>query len=166
VSVILSDLGAELLQSLNVKIDRPGSDGAAAGERDAGAAAAGNQWPQDERRCAHLFHQFIRGFGAGQSASADGGAMLSATVSQFDFSAHGSQEFARSFDIAHLWNIFQNDWLVGQQGGGHSGQGSVLGAADADCSQQRIAPSDYKLVHSETVLIVRSTNASASCSCL
>ena len=73
--------------------------------------------------------------------------MLGAAVSQFDFGAHGGQQFARGFDVAHLRNIFQNDRLFGEQGGGHGGQGGVLGAADANCPQQRIAAANHKFVH-------------------
>ena len=74
--------------------------------------------------------------------------MLRATVSQLDFRAHGGKKAARGFDVANLRDIFQNDRFIGEQGSGHGRQSCVLGAADADCSQQRIAAADYKFVHS------------------
>ena len=45
--------------------------------------------------------------------------MMRAAIAEFDFSAHGRQEPARGFDIANLWNVLQNDWLIGEQGGGN-----------------------------------------------
>ena len=78
--------------------------------------------------------------------------MLRAAVSQFDFRAHGGQQFARGFNVAHLRDIFQNDGFVGEQGRGHGRQRGILGAADANCSQQRIAAANYKLVHSARLL--------------
>jgi hypothetical protein len=80
--------------------------------------------------------------------------MLCATVSQFDFGAHGSQQFARSFDIANLRDIFQSDGLVGEQGSGHGRQGRILGSADTDCPQQRITAADYEFIHIEVLLVV------------
>ncbi len=90
-------------------------------------------------------------------SGADGGAMLRAAVSQFDFGAHGGQKFAGGFDVANLRNIFQNDRLVGEQGGGHGRQGGVFGATDANCPQQGIATADYKFIHCEIVPFARSS---------
>ena len=78
--------------------------------------------------------------------------MLGASVAQFDFRAHGGEQFARGLDVAHLRNVFEDDRLVGEQGGGHGRQRGVLGAADADGPQQRIAAANYEFVHSEMVL--------------
>ena len=80
--------------------------------------------------------------------------MLSAAVSQFDFCAHRGQQFARGFDVPNLWDIFQDDGFVGEQRRGHSRQRCVLGAADANCSQQRSAATDYKFVHIEIVPVL------------
>ena len=43
VAVVLRDLGAQALESVNVQIDRSGADGAAARQRDAGASATRHQ---------------------------------------------------------------------------------------------------------------------------
>ena len=73
--------------------------------------------------------------------------MLGPAVAQFDFGAHRSQQLARGLDVAHLRDILQDDRLVGQQSGGHGRQGGVLGAADANGPQQRIAAANHKLIH-------------------
>ncbi len=76
--------------------------------------------------------------------------MLGPAVSQLDLGAHRRQQFARGFNVAHLRNIFQNDRLFRKQGRGHGRQRGILGAADPNCPQQRIAPADHKLVHTTT----------------
>ena len=40
--------------------------------------------------------------------------MLRASVAEFDLGAHGGEQAARGFDVAHLGNIFQHDgvWSV------------------------------------------------------
>src|SRR5713226_9477555 len=73
--------------------------------------------------------------------------MLRPAVSQFDLGAHGRQQLACGFNVAYLRNVFQNDRFFREQGGGHGWQGGVLGSADPNCSQQRIAAADYKFVH-------------------
>ena len=73
--------------------------------------------------------------------------MLGAAVSQFDFGAHGREQLARGLDVAHLRNIFQDYRFIGEQGSGHRRQRGIFGAADADCSQQRIAAANYEFVH-------------------
>ncbi len=73
--------------------------------------------------------------------------MLGATVSQFDFCAHGGEQLARGFDVAHLRDVFEDDRLVGEERGGHARQGGVLGAADLNCSEQWIAAANYEFVH-------------------
>ena len=53
------DLGAEPPQPLEVQIDRPGADRAAARQRHAARAAARHQRPQHQHRGAHLAHEIV-----------------------------------------------------------------------------------------------------------
>src|SRR5208283_901762 len=110
-----------------------------------------DEWAENEGGGAHGLHQFVGSFGGCQVPAADGGAMLGAAVSQFDFGAHGGEEFAGGFDVAHLRDVFENNRFVGEQGGGHGRERGVLGAADADGTEQRIAAANYKLIHTEIV---------------
>src|ERR1019366_10074871 len=71
VAVFLRDFGAQTFQTLDVEIDGAGPDGASAGQRDAGAAAAGYERSQDERRGPHRLDQFIRRFGSGERTRAN-----------------------------------------------------------------------------------------------
>ena len=147
VAVILRDFCAQTFQSFDVQIDGAGADGASAGKRDAGASAAGDQRPEHQRGGAHGLDQFVGGFGRGERGAVDGGAMLGASVAEFDFGAHGGEQVARGLDVANLRNVFQDDRFVGEQGGGHAGKRGVLGAADANCAQQRLSAANYELIH-------------------
>ena len=73
--------------------------------------------------------------------------MLRAAISELNLSAHGDQQLALRFDVADLGNVFENDFIFGEDGGGHAGKGGVLGAGDADRTEQRIAAANDKLIH-------------------
>ena len=114
VAVVLRDLGAQTFEALDVKIDGTGADGASAGQRNAGVTAAREERPEDECRSAHGLDQLIRRFGSGQRARADRGAMMGASVAEFDFGAHGGKQLARRLDVSHLRDVFQNHRFVGK----------------------------------------------------
>ena len=147
VAVVLRDFRAELFESFDVQVDGTAADGAAAGERDAGAAAAGDERSEDERGGAHGLDQFVGGFGAGEIFAVDGGAVVGASVAEFDLGAHGGEQVARGLNVADLRNVFEDDGFVGEQGGGHAGKRGVFCAADADGAEQRLAAADDEFVH-------------------
>ena len=73
--------------------------------------------------------------------------MLRASVAEFDFGAHGGQKIARGVDVANLGNVFEDDRLIGEQGGGHAGQRGIFCAADADRAEQWLSAAKNELVH-------------------
>ena len=110
---------------------------------------AGDERAEDERRGAHGLDQLVAGFGIGTEAGgADGGAVVGASVAEFDFGTHGGEQPARGLDVADLRNVFENDLFVGEQSGGHARERSVFSAADSNGAEQRIAAANNKLVHS------------------
>ena len=121
VAMLLRDLRAESFESLDVQIDGAGSDGASAGKGNAGASAARDQRPEHQRGGAHGLDQFVGSFGRGEIFAMDGGAMVRASVAEFDFGSHGGEQVARGLDVAYLRNVFEDDRLIGEQGGGHAG---------------------------------------------
>ena len=155
VAVLLRDLRAQPLQTFDMQIDGAGTDGASAGQRDAGAATAGNERPQNERGGPHGLDQFIRRFGSGKRARANRGAMMGASVAEFDFGAHGGEQLARGLDVAHLRDVFENHRFVGEQGCRHARECGVLRATDSDGAEQGVATADYELIH--VVMISRDT---------
>ncbi len=59
IAVFERDRGAHRLEPLEVLIDRPGADRAAARERHAGAAVAGDERAEHQHRSAHLADQLV-----------------------------------------------------------------------------------------------------------
>ena len=155
VAVVLGDAGAQMLKTLDVQVDGTGPDGASAGQGDTRAARARHQRSQHQRRGPHGLHQFVGGFGADRLATVDGGAVMRAAVTQFNFGPHLHQQLAHGLDVAHLGDVLQHDGLVGEQSRRHRGKRSVLGAADAHRPDQWIAAADYKFVHGTIPLVVR-----------
>src|SRR5579872_2986964 len=156
VAVILSNGCAQQLKALDMQVDRPPSDCAAAGKRDTGAAATSNQRSKYESGGAHGLHQLVGGLGRGKIFATDGRAMLGAAVSELNLRTHGRQKFARGLDIAHLRDVFKDDRFIRKQSGGHSWEGCVLSAANANSALQRISAANDEFVHID---IVRCENA-------
>ena len=147
VAMLLRDFGAQTFQSFDVEIDGAGADGASAGQRDAGAATAGYERSQNECGGPHRLDQLIRRLGRGERACANCCPMMGASVAEFDLSAHCRKKLARGLDVAHLRDVFKNHRFVGEQGCRHARQRRVLRATDADSAEQRVATSDYELIH-------------------
>ncbi len=77
---MLRDFRAEEFEAFDVEVDGALSYGAAAGERDAGAAAAGDERSEDQGGGAHGLYQFVGGFGTCQIFAVNGGAVVGASV--------------------------------------------------------------------------------------
>ena len=75
------------------------------------------------------------------------GAVLGASVAEFDLGAHGGQQVARGLDVADLRNVLENYRLIGEQGRGHAGQRGVLRAADANRAEQRLSAANDEFIH-------------------
>src|SRR6267154_6105960 len=73
--------------------------------------------------------------------------MMGTSVAEFHLGSHRDQKLALSLDVAHVGDILQDDGLIRKKSGGHGRQRGILGAADANGSEQGIATADHKLVH-------------------
>ena len=147
VAVLLRDGGAHGFEAFDVEVDGSAADGASAGHGDAGDAGAGDQGAEDERGGAHGLDDLVLGDGVGEDGAADVGAVLGAAVAEFDLGAHGGEQFALGLDVLDLRNVFEDDFVFGEDGGGHAGERGVLCAGDFDGSEEGIAPADDELVH-------------------
>ena len=123
VAVLLRDSSAHFFQTLDVKVNGSAPDGASSGHGDAGHACTRYQRSKDEGTGAHRLDDFVLGFGIGEGAEVDPGAVVCVSSAEFDFGAHGHQEFALGFDVADLRDVFEGDFFLGQDGSGHTGQG-------------------------------------------
>ena len=166
VAVLVADDRAHAFESLDVQVDGAAADGAASGHGDAGEAGAGDEGAEDQRRSAHGLDDLVFRGRVGEDAARDGSAMLGAAVAELDFAAHGGEQLALGLDVLDLGDVFENDFVFGEDGGGHAGQGGVFCAADADGAKQRIAAANYEFIHNlKPVFQIKSyfTWASGSC---
>ena len=157
VAVLLGDDGAHFFQALDVQVDGPAADGAAAGHGDARHAGAGHQRAQHQGTGAHGFHDFVAGDGIGERAATDGDAIVGAAFALADFRAHGGEQLALGLDVADLGNVFERDLVLSEDGGGHAGEGGVFCARDADGAHQRIAAANDEFIHKCLALAVVSS---------
>src|SRR5450755_969626 len=126
--MLLRDSRTQLFQTAEMKIDRASSDGAATRQRDARGLHTRNQRSQYQSGGPHGFHQVVRSFSIDEIAARNGGAVLGASIAEFDFRAHGGKQVALGDDVADLGSIFENDRFIGEQSGSHGGEGGILGA--------------------------------------
>ena len=145
--MVLGDGGAHGFEALDVEVDGAAADGAASGHGDAGDAGAGDERAEDERAGAHGLDDLVFGDGVGEDAALDAGAVLGAAVAEFDLGAHAGEELALGLDVADLGDVFEDDFVFGEDGGGHAGERGVFGSGDFDGAEKRVAAAYYKLVH-------------------
>ena len=147
VAVVLGDGGAHGFEALDVEVDGAAADGAAAGHGDAGDAGARDERAEHQRAGAHGLDDLVLGDGVGEDAALDAGAVLGAAVAEFDLGAHGGEQLALGLDVADLGNVFEDDLVLGEDGGGHAGERGVFCSGDLDGAEKRVAAAYYKLVH-------------------
>ena len=85
--------------------------------------------------------------GSERMRALDAGAVLGAAVAELDLGAHGGEQLALGLDVADLRDVFEDDFVFGEDGGGHAGERGVLCAGDFDGAEKRVAAAYYKLVH-------------------
>ena len=149
--MVLGDGGAHGFEPFDVEVDRTAADGAASGHGYAGDAGARDERAKHQRAGTHGLDDLVLGDGVGEDAALDAGAMLGAAVAEFDLGAHGGEQAAFGFDIADLGDVFEDDLILGEDGGGHAGERRVLCAGDFDGAKQRVSAANDKLVHSASL---------------
>ena len=138
------DRGPQLLQRLQVEVDRPGADGTAARQRDARASRAGDEGSQHQDRGPHGLDELVGRFDRRQLARGD---LDRAPDLELDVGPEVAEHMAHGADVTHLGNVVEDDGLLGEQCGADVGQGRVLGSADADGAFQRTTAHDADLFH-------------------
>ena len=147
VAVVLGDGRAHGFEALDVQVDGAAADGAAAGHGDAGDAGARDERAEHERTGAHGLDDLVFGDGVGEDAALDAGAMLGAAVAEFDLCAHGDKKLALGLDVADLGDVFEDDLIFGEDGGGHAGKRGVFCAGDFDGAEEGVSSAYDKLIH-------------------
>ncbi len=147
IAVLLGDGGAHGFETLDVEVDGTAANGAATGHRDASHAGARDERAEDERAGAHGLDNFVFGDRVGEDGTADVGAVLGAAVAELDLGAHGGKQAALGLDVPDLGDIFKDDFVLGEDGGGHAGERGVFGSGDFDGTEERVTAADDELIH-------------------
>jgi len=127
------DLGSELFHGHDVEIDGPRADGAAAGQRDLGFAAARQKGAEHPEAGPHFGHQVIGGRGVDNAfcGNAQGfsghWALPRALARNRDVNPVILQDPLQAQSVHQARNIAQRQGFGGEQRRDHQGQGGVLG---------------------------------------
>ena len=148
------DLGADRFKRLEVEVDGPVADSAAARQRHGGVAGAGEQRPQHQDRRAHPAHHVIgrdsgdQRFGLQRHPPAD-----LALLQTLNLGRHAKlvQEMAEAVDVGEARQVAERQLLVGEDGAGEERQRAVLGARDRDDAFEPLAALDDDGVHEARV---------------
>eukprot|EP01137_Pigoraptor_chileana_P029746 Opistho-2@15329 len=159
VAVLDHDLGAHRLQALDVLVDRPRADGAAARQRHLGMAEARQQRAQRQHRGAHGLHQFVGGLGIAELAGVQA---HGAVVVGLGRHAHVAHQLEHGRHVLQARHVVQHHGLVGQQRRAQLGQRGVLGAGNEHFAAKLTPAANQKFVHEGSSEIRRPAGAGKS----
>ena len=150
VAVLDVDLGAHRLQALDVLVDRPRADRAAARQRDPRLAEARQQRTEHQDRRAHRLDQLVRRLGQRDSARVERAprrrrsALRSARTPMLrsSFSVVSTSCSRGTFDSV--------DRLGRQQRGAQFGQRGILGAGDRHLALEPLTAAYQEFVHRDS----------------
>ncbi|QTK79652.1 SDR family oxidoreductase [Agrobacterium tumefaciens] len=144
---------AERLQSLDEQIHRSRADGAAAGQRNAGAAFARQQRADDPEACAHLGDQLIGSCRIDNGAAGEmygagiGFALAFAAAVNRDIDAVITENADELLHVRQMRDVFERQRIACQKRCDHQRQGRVLGAGDGNDAVERIATRNSDAIH-------------------
>ena len=150
IAVFEIDAGAHRLETLDVKIDRAGADGAAAGQRNLRFAMTREQRPQHLEAGAHFADDIVgrqRGFDLGDMQAHRVALPQRGAASDVHADAELHQQIAHPADVGEARHVAQRHRLVGQQRRGHQFQRRILGAADGNFTLEAVAAPYPDSVH-------------------
>jgi hypothetical protein len=142
--VLHDDLRAEHLEPEQVLVDRASPDLAATGQRDLGAAVAGEERPEDEDAGAHLPHELVRRLGHDLPT---GGLDPHLGDVHRDAAPERPQELARRLNVPEAGDVAQAAFAVGKQCGAEDRQGRILGTADPNRASELTRAAHANRVH-------------------
>jgi len=124
VALLQVDAGAQRLQRLQVQVNRPCADGAAAGQRNPSLAAARQQRPQHQHAGPHAAHQVVGGGGVGDLAGRQvehppGMAALGGGAVHAEIDAVLGQQVGHGRDVDQMRQVAKGQGLFGEQAGRH-----------------------------------------------
>ena len=146
------DLGAQLPEAVKEEIDRPGANGAAAGERNAGLMSAGEQRPDDPEARAHHRDKLVgRGgvddLGGVQCHLLAVEAVAGAAAMDGDIDAVILEDLFELLDVGEARHVAERERFGGEERRDHQRQGGVFGAGNGDFAPKLVATNDADAIH-------------------
>ena len=158
---------AKGFERLEMKIDRPVADGAAARQRHPRFARTSEQGAKHQDRRAHLAHDVVRCLGRGDTARAhseDAAEILGPCALDHGRDTQLVQQVAETVDVGEARQIAQRYRLVGQQGAGQQRQSRIFRAGNGKAAVQCVAAANINAVH-RTGLIAANTRRARQAPC-
>ena len=150
VALFERDLGAERLHPFEVEVDGAGAPRAAAGERDAGLAAAAEERAEHVERGAHLLDEVVGRLGVVHVRRVDHHRVRRrGVVVGFvrDGAARDAEHVRERVDIVEHGHVAERGDAVGEDGGGHERERRVLRAADVNGTGEGASALNDELIH-------------------
>ena len=147
------DLGAERLERLQMQIDGPRADGAAAGQRHLRPAAARYQRRKHPEARPHARHHLVWRGGVDdlRRGEPEGLAVARALARPLAGDGHIdaviTENAGQQIDVGKPRHVVQRQRLAGEKAGDHQRQRSVLGATDGYGAGQTLAADNANTVH-------------------
>jgi hypothetical protein len=145
--------GPQGLKALEEEVYWPCADGAAAGQRHARLALAGEKRADDPEARAHLRHEFIgcRQVGDGAAGEVNGTGVgtvlvLAAAIDGY-VDAMIAEDADELLDIGEMRHVFQRKRVAGHQRGDHKRQRCVLGPGNRNGADERLAAHNPDTIH-------------------
>lgn len=132
------ELGAHVLEPVQVEVDRPRPEVVTTGQCDAGFAGAGEERAEDEDGRAHLTHQVERRLGVRLFRYVD----LERRTRAPAFRTDVVQDAAHDLDVENAGDVGEGVCSRREQSGHHVLEGGVLRAVDAHLAVEAVA-ADY-----------------------
>ncbi|MNT34203.1 hypothetical protein D3C72_1701680 [compost metagenome] len=139
-----ADFGAQRGQALDVLVDRPLADGAAARQADARFTEAGEQRAQHQDGRAHRLDELVWRF---QVVDAVGLQRDHAVRAALGAHAHAAKQAQHGGGVVQVRDVGERQCVGGQEAGAQDRQRRVLGAGNRDFAVQRRAAGDAQFIH-------------------
>ena len=134
VTFLQFDLGTQVLQRLEVQIDRPRADGTTARQRHPRPPGAGQQRPHDDDRGPHPANKVVGRFRRSDLAGVQADDRLVAVIPLLPrhLGAQFAQQAAHGGKVCQVRHVGQFQRIFGEKRASHQRQRRVLRPADRD----------------------------------
>ena len=141
------DTRAECPEALLVLVNRPCADIASARERHTGLTVLAEQCTDQIIRCTDLTYIIIVNLMGKNVLTADGNNMTVIRIRILNLRSDGFDSFQKNMYIVDVRQIADRNLLIRHDRRRKNTQCGILGTADLDCTNERIAAPDQILFH-------------------